>query len=91
MVRVLSGRCGNETVDLSVLRSIVYSSSYSASLSASYSVNGRFECSFMYSLVRSSTGKIPFLPPASIAILAIVNLSSIERYLSPSPTNSIDL
>ena len=28
---------------------------------------------------------------APIAIFAIVNLSSIERYLSPSPTNSIDL
>ncbi|MPN64059.1 hypothetical protein SDC9_211830 [bioreactor metagenome] len=42
-------------------------------------------------MVLSSTGKIPFLAPASIAIFAIANRSSIERWFMPSPTNSIDL
>ena len=42
-------------------------------------------------MVFSSTGNIPFFPPASIAILHIVNLSSIERYFIPWPSNSIDL
>ena len=42
-------------------------------------------------MVNSSTGKIPFFAPASIAIFAIVNLSSIESSLIPSPVNSIDL
>ena len=91
IVFVFSGRCGKATVGLSVLKSIVYSSSYSASASASYFVYGLSECSLIYSSVSSSTGKMPFLAPASIAILAMVNLSSMVRFLIPSPTNSIDL
>ena len=67
-------------MDFHVLKSITYSSSYSASSSASYSTHSLVECSFIYALVTSSIGKIPFLPPASIAIFAIVSLSSIERY-----------
>ena len=43
----------------------------------------------LYGLVIN--GKIPFFPPASIAMLAIVNLSSIERDATPGPANSIDL
>ena len=38
----------------------------------------------------SSTGKIPFLAPASIAILAIEKRSSMERLATPSPANSIE-
>jgi len=70
---------------------MVYSASYTASSSASYFVYDFVLCSFMYSSVSSSTGKIPFLAPASMAMFAIVNLSSIVRFLIPSPTNSIDL
>ena len=33
-----------------------------------------------YVIVKSSTGKIPFFPPASIAIFVIANLSSIDKY-----------
>ena len=36
-------------------------------------------------------GKMPFFPPASIAIFAMVKRSSIDRFLMPSPVNSIDL
>ncbi len=39
----------------------------------------------------ASTGKIPFLPPASIAILAMVKRSSMDRLPIPSPVNSMDL
>ena len=90
IVLVFSGRCGNATVGLNLLKSIVYSSSYSASSSASYTVNSLVECSFIYWIAKSSTGKIPFFPPASIAIFVIANLSSIDKYLIPSPTNSIE-
>ena len=45
--------------------------------------------SFTYSIVLSSTGKIPFFAPASIAMFAIVNLLSMDRFVSPSPLNSI--
>ena len=89
-VWVFSGRCGNETVGFIVDKSISITLSYSASSSATYSLNGRLECSFIYCLARSSTGNIPFLAPASIAIFAIVNRSSIERLAIPSPVNSID-
>jgi len=34
---------------------------------------------------------MPFLAPASIAIFAIVNLSSIVSALTPSPVNSMDM
>ncbi len=34
---------------------------------------------------------MPFFAPASIAILHTVNLSSMERFFTPSPANSIDL
>ena len=40
-------------------------------------------------LVISSTAKMPFLAPASIAILQMVRRLSIDRYCTPSPTNSI--
>ena len=45
----------------------------------------------MYAIVLSSTGKMPFFAPASIAMLQIVKRSSIDREETPSPTNSIDL
>ena len=45
----------------------------------------------MYSSAKASTGKIPFLAPASIAIFAMVKRSSIERFAIPSPVNSKDL
>ena len=34
---------------------------------------------------------MPFLPPASIAILAMVKRSSMDRLAMPSPVNSMDL
>ena len=52
---------------------------------------GFVECSFMYAIALSSTGKMPFLPPASIAMLAIVNRSSMLKLATPSPVNSMDL
>ena len=88
---VFSGRCGKETVGSISDKSILITCSYSASSSAVYSTNGLFECSFIYALVKSSTGKIPFFPPASIAMFAIVKRSSIVRLAMPSPVNSIDL
>ena len=91
MFLVLEGRWGKDTVGFNWDRSITYVSSYSASSSASYTVKARFECSFIYSTASSSTGKIPFFPPASIAMLQMVKRSSMERVLIPSPTNSIDL
>ena len=90
IVLVFSGRCGKDTVGFNSDKSMVYSSSYSASGSASYTLKSRLECSFKYSIVFSSTGKIPFLPPASIAMLQIVKRSSMERFLMPSPTNSME-
>ena len=45
----------------------------------------------MYSTVFSSTGKMPFFAPASMAMLAMVNRSSIERDATPGPVNSMDL
>ena len=47
-----------------------------------------FECSSIYAIVLSSTGKIPFLAPASIAMFAMAKRSSIERFATPSPVNS---
>ena len=90
IVLVFSGRCGKDTVGFNSDKSMVYSSSYSASGSASYTLKSRLECSFKYSMVFSSTGKIPFLPPASIAMLQIVKRSSMKRFLMPSPTNSME-
>ena len=90
-VFVFSGRWGNATVGRSVARSITYVSSYSASSSAVYSTGVPWNLPSQYSLVISSTGKIPFFAPASIAIFAIHSLSSIFRCLMPSPQNSIDL
>ena len=91
MVLVLEGRWGKDTVGFNSDKSITYVSSYSASSSASYTVNSRLECSFIYSTASSSTGNIPFFPPASIAMLQMVKRSSMERFLIPSPTNSMDL
>ena len=79
------------TVGRTSERSISTTLSYSASSSASYTLYSFFVCSFKYSSVFSSTGNIPFLAPASIAMFAIVNLSAIERFLIPSPVNSMDL
>ena len=42
----------------------------------------------IYSMVFSSTGKIPFLPPASMAMLEMVKRSSMDREDTPSPVNS---
>ena len=41
-------------------------------------------------MVFSSTGKMPFLPPASMAMLEMVNRSSMDREATPSPANSRD-
>ena len=45
----------------------------------------------MYASAFSSTGKMPFFAPASMAIFAIVKRSSMERFAIPSPVNSMDL
>ncbi len=45
----------------------------------------------IYSSARLSTGKIPFFPPASMAMLAMVKRSSMDRCAMPSPVNSMDL
>ena len=90
MVLVFSGRCGNATVGRMADRSMSITLSYTASSSASYTVNGRFTRPFTYSSVISSTAKMPFFAPASIAMLAMHSRSSIERLFNPSPENSID-
>ena len=53
--------------------------------------NVAFTLPSTYSLVISSNGKIPFLPPASMAILLIVRRSVIVSSATPSPANSIAL
>ncbi len=80
-----------DTVGLSSERSIVTTLSYSASSSASNTAGSLSNLPFTYSMVLSSTGKIPFFPPASIAMLEMVNLSSMLSSATPSPVNSRDL
>ena len=85
IVFVFEGRWGRETVGSRAERSISTVSSYSASGSASKTVKSRSTRPFSYSRVFSSTGKIPFFAPASIAIFAMAKRSSMERELTPSP------
>ena len=87
---VFSGRWGMATVGSSLSRSMTTSRAYTASGSASKASQGRFTRPLMYSMVFSSTGKMPFLPPASMAMLEMVNRSSMDREATPSPVNSRD-
>ena len=54
-------------------------------------MKGRFTLPSTYFNVTSSTSKMPFLPPASMAMFAMQSRSSMVRYFSPSPVNSMDL
>ena len=63
---------------------------YSASSSASNAVHGRLTRSARYALQTSSTGKMPFFAPASIAMFAMVRRPSMPISFTPSPVNSSD-
>ncbi|MPN42092.1 hypothetical protein SDC9_189648 [bioreactor metagenome] len=90
MVFVLEGRCGSATVGRRAERSMTTSLLYSASESASKTSKARFTLPLRYSRVCRSTGKMPFLAPASMAMLEMVKRSSMERAATPSPANSSD-
>ena len=86
--RVFSGRWGQLTVGTRVSRSMVMVRSYSASSSASYFFHARWLRPFRYASQVSSTGKIPFLAPASMAMLQMHRRSSMVRLCTPEPVNS---
>ena len=85
---MFSGRWGQLTVGTRVSRSMVMVRSYSASGSASYFFHSRRLRPFRYASQVSSTGKMPFLAPASIAMLQMHSRSSIVRLCTPGPMNS---
>ena len=85
-----SGRWGQDTVQSISSRFSSTVRTYSASPSGSTASQGRVTRPLRYSFVMSSTGKMPFLPPASIAMLAMVSRSAIVSSFSPSPENSRD-
>ena len=89
-LRTLEGRCGNATTGFSSARSISTSRSYSASASAANARGGFAPCSERYAIQMSSTGKMPFFAPASMAMLAMVKRSSMPSAATPSPVNSSD-
>ena len=86
---VFSGRWGAATVEGTVERSMSITRSYSASSPAANTTGSCCARPFMYSIVFSSTGKMPFFAPASMAMFAMLKRSSIESDAMPSPWNSM--
>ena len=70
-----SGRCGHATVQSISSRFSSIVRVYSASGSASTAVHGRLTRPATYARVTSSTGKMPFFAPASMAMFEIVSRS----------------